>query len=874
MPTEQIKPPICEQCNLNFTELNLTITEKILTKDPSENMLSLYCPFCKKETKINLKNYGIFYHQEPNIKERLLRWDSGTSKNPNQIALGNLIIEFPRDEMKVLTLESICYPAIPVFYEIDGEKKVKPSVPKLPIKKEALSFIDIEKQQNSNTEPELLLEQGLYRTSLFLKGKKDPVPITLPLIQTKTDQQAEEKKIGFRGVHLALWPDVDYEKWNRYFLRFGCEKDLKNQIDNTYTVEVFTMTQQEDNWVELDNFALDLYTRFCCVEKRPKWAVIEFKNRIRNEIVGGGIWRIEPATKAYNNGTISVAVDFGTSNTFIAWQKSNTTAASIPIDSCNKFIIHGSDIPTETDFPDTWPPHEGFGKDKALFPSEIILSRQPLDTPDSKTIEKWKPVINYGIPNATHEKDNFSKAERFSKAEHILAEFKWEESVSNLAYRSLYGNLQECYLEFLLLLALAQLAKKGHICRNVDVRFSYPLAFDKLQLSDFGQVVEKVLHRIEQQTGVYFTSLTRSGQGVVLSLDGNQSENPPFLSMDESRAAASLAGEIGSSYAACLYVDIGGGSTDIALLRITDEGRKKKYVMIDSVKYAGGALVNALYKGNCLIPDIKLTDFQHRIRQIGITELKKDTKVFQKEKDRLRDKKTDLFYGYLVEFLARILAVNMITWDKGPTEEDKRFIKDSGYQIAFYPLGNGWGFGQFITPTYVTETLSEQITKRLKTIMQDLVVEQVVTNIPEIQIIGQTNTKINNPKYAVGFGLLTYSDEKIDKEGEKWTSRTIVGCSTKVGNSRVIPWYRYVTQPPYKPEEEDRLDNSILDCPKNLPPIFPTDLPSPELLDNNLNTIRGYLKNDCIRPVHPWFFKSPFHILLEKLFKPKLEKLA
>jgi hypothetical protein len=847
----------CERCGFNFEELRLTLYVRDLleVKRIVGERVCLRCPACGVESWLDLTHHGIFYSGE-----RLYRWRSATTtliSGGYQIQIGSMILEIPQERMEVISVQDICYPAVPVFRQIDGSL----SIPKWPVKREYLGLIDTEK------DVQLEIRQDRYITRLHLKGLERSEEITLPLIPVQRGRAPQGENAVFPGVHLVLWPDVPYKEWKRYFLRFGCTSESEEVRNRLRNVTVYAYAKEnpgsQKDWVPINKVASDGCTRFRCVESRPEWIAIEFESGGRVE--GGGIWAIEPANESYPEMHTTIAVDFGTSNTFVGWIDINVQGEDrerpLPIQSCDKFIIHGSDLPAEIDFADTWPPRQGFGRDRALLPSEI-LTRERLNELrlHVRDIEKWKPVEDYGIPSSGLEL-------RYSEAEHIIAEFKWKDMIPDEAFRGHAEKLQRRYLEFLLLFALAQLAVKRSIGKSVDVKFSYPLAFNKEEdLPAFESVLREAAQSVNEQTGITIAK-----------------EVP----MDEARAAASSMGQLSPDYSAFLYVDIGGGSSDIAL-ELVGEKRGRRYAYIASFQYAGGGLVHALAGGDCLMPNFDLSKFRRMIREVGqVTELMRMGTVFHPRKTNLINAKIFYFYSYLMEFIARLLAAHIITgeWAKGLTDKEKEEAKQNGYLVALYPLGNGWGFGHFIDPRYARDVFSGKLMDRANQILEEAIQKGVASqDIPRLIVKGQ-DLRIADPKSAVAFGLLKETSHTAgEKEKEEdWSFRTIVGWTTRVGKTRKIPWFLPITDranpklDELLKDQEPLPPNPILDCPEDEWPLFPERLPTPHLLDPGLNETRRHLldpSRGCIQTGKDWFVQSPFHILLEKLFKPKLKRLA
>jgi hypothetical protein len=112
---------------------------------------------------------------------------------------------------------------------------------------------------------------------------------------------------------------------------------------------------------------------------------------------------------------------------------------------------------------------------------------------------------------------------------------------------------------------------------------------------------------------------------------------------------------------------------------------------------------------------------------------------------------------------------------------------------------------------------------------------------------------------------------------EIWKARTILGWTTQVGQGRRVPWYREVEEGNSSPPtgEASIPTNATVGFPEDEWPSFPAELPSPTELDEGLKATRQYLSQIVTSGNERlWFVESPFHVLMEKLFKPKLEELT
>ena len=826
----------CTRCGFDFGALQCEVETKVIWKEPQGiegDKIRLFCPACGEANRLDLRPYGVF-----SWNGRLFRWSAAASGRQQIDVSQTMKLKLPGDQLEVINVQSICYDSIPVFRLTNGAL----SYPRWPVRKEYLDFIDLEKM----TEPEITRDNR-YIAQLYFKGLSKPETLDLPCVPVNPERPPLNENAAFPGVHLVLWPDVPYRAWKRYFLRFGCDEALTpNLFDPSRGLKVFALASLElgaskVDWVPVDALGSDGRTRYGCMESRPERVAIEFGSR------SGGIWEIPaPSYERYPEGIdTKIAVDFGTSNTCIATGEDDRQEF-IQITSCEHFIIRGSELPTHMTFADTWPPRQGFGKSKALLPTEL-LTRERLEEVrmHAGNLSRWRPVVDYGIPSSGSQVE-------FNEDDHIIAEFKWDQRIQDGVLRGYAQELQKRYIEFVMLFALAQLAHARRLGGRVDARFSFPLAFDPDQRKSF----ENALHEVTQAVGLM--------TGLNISL------NTPLV--DEARAAASAIVPFGK---ACLYVDIGGGSSDIALdiIRLESNQERPRYKYIASFQYAGGALVDAYDGGRCL--SVSVNTFRRLIREKDVRKLLNDGRAFEHKPERI-NAKTFYFYAYLQEFLARLLAAHIVSgeWTENLSEADQSQVRLEGYSIELYPLGNGWGFGHLFDPVYAKEVFSKDLTKHTNEILEEAEQKGPTAPLPRVSVRVPEGFDNEDPKSAVVFGLLRGGSERDKRKDEGWVFRTVVGCTTRVGPTRLVPWYRPITNlASREPEgESEGLPIASLTCPPNEWPAFKSELPTPHDLDPGLNKTGNDLAK-CIKVGNKWFSQSPLHVLMEKLIRPKLKEI-
>jgi hypothetical protein len=863
------------QCGLDFEELKATIYIETLLEEKrlSSEGFQLNCPACTSQVSVELNAYGLFLWQDDQGHKKLYRWSSAKAvlealdknrhkdedqrEKKSQIKLGGLTLIVPNDRLEKAEFneKEICYKAVALFREKNGKIKH----PDLPVKRKYLEMInadrDISVHETGN---------GEYRFRFYLHIRDEAMDIVLPGVPVKATKPTSDANMAFDGVHLVLWPKIDYAAWRRYFLRFGWTDGNSEIINENRELRVWAhacddLSKQPDDrqWMLMSTETPDKTARFACVESRPDWIAIEFEDS-RGEVLGGGLWRIPKPQKgsfpSLGGDSTSLGVDFGTSNTCLAWQSPNGPVM-MPIESCDDFIIEGSDLPHELAFPDAWLPQRGFGRKHVLIPSELMTRKRVSELRNHRRVAEWKPVIDYSIPDSGIEA-------KFREEEYIIPDFKWKQMILDESLKSQCEDLQKRYLELVLLCTLAQLAKEDKLDSTASVKFSYPLAFDEKMQEALVSVLKSVARTVTEQTGVSVN---------IESLDDRT------LPVDEARAAALSSSVSDPDVKACLYVDIGGGSTDIALLELLG-GNKGRYSYVCSVQYAGGALASALVGGNCLKPGCDITHFRRQMRETSsVSELLSSNMLFARDKVNAITRKSDYFYGYLRDFLARLVAAHVIANQRSkgltPGDADGQTQRET-YKFMMLPLGNGWGFGHFLGSNFASGIFCKHLTAEANRIIDEAITHKVVSaQSPRIEVKGKA---VENPKDAVAIGLLPSVLEGVNVEKQEWAWRSIVGWTTHGESGSKADWYYPVTMGDFQaPDGANKMpSNSVLDCPAEAWPAFSSDLPKPHELDKDLDKTRRHLpKCSPVTINDTWFRYSPYHVLLEELFKPALKGL-
>lgn len=255
---------------------------------------------------------------------------------------------------------------------------------------------------------------------------------------------------------------------------------------------------------------------------------------------------------------VVMAMDLGTSNSCLAL-KSPAASTEILKFSLTPLRLWGP--PLQGELPG-FVPLEWSGK-KGFFTSILLSRKNDRSLPDltPQTI-RWEHWFKVDIPSL-HQKidDQVYRENRLDVEWYYHTNLKWSGN-GNSPYRSLFLELALLYAH-----AEAFFVKGLKISRYV---FTYPLSFS----DDYEQGYEETLRH----------SLRRIRQHCYGEEAADQADSDRFdlLLIDESTAIAKSMRLYGAAGALELFIDVGGGSADIALRQ------NEEFLVLDSVRVAGG----------------------------------------------------------------------------------------------------------------------------------------------------------------------------------------------------------------------------------------------------------------------------------------------
>ena len=867
------------ECICGFPLTSLPVTVEVSVAQGA-SATPLTCPLCGERVEIEWQELGVFFRDRPGDPEYVC-WKLPGVVEPRKTPSGWVVqkqrlgIRFKR--LTLLEPREVCHQAVPVFLEEDG--RLTP--PLLPVRPEYFDCIDqagLEELCANVQTPISGLRADRYFCHLPLKGLGVEQAVHIPSLPVQPAKRGTPvttlEQSAFQGINLRIWPNVNFKEWRNYLVGLSANsEEAKQAFHGNQRLRVKYRTagdgaKWEDVSVEMRGGDLVAATTI----GRPRWVSLELEDMSGRDsggqplVMAGGIFGVPPAVeKAEGRPQIDLAIDFGTSNTCLAYKDETGRAQLIPQSdetASSLYLLRAGPESTNHEGPDLWPPERWFGPKKDLIPSEMLL-REPRSEMAAQLsrIDQWCFGIDFGLPGA-------GVTLGYSEEEFLLAEFKWAEMItaSAPAFRPYLEKIQQRYLTAVLTCALARVLASGKSSPgNVSLSWSYPMAFLQDDLESLRSAFAGSLHDLREATGLRWQD---TGGGP-----------------NEARAAARNAGEPGADLS--VYVDMGGGSSDIAVENPPYGGqRKPNPVFLTSVRYAGADLLSAFAGdgsagSSCLAAGVGVDRLQRRVREsLRARDVMFNPDLFNTSFNEVVKNRTRHFYSYLTEYVARMIV--------SAVYENRAFRDGQGaprLKVALYFLGNGWGFGGILDAD-TDRLFAIKVIRRAKEILKtSSEVQEIIDTFGEestraagaLEIEGQAHRLADVPhaKAAVAFGLL--KETAPEQAGTDLGHRTgIVGHTTVVDRTRRVLWLRR-TDRYDRPEGEDRLDlHDMFDWQDEDEPGFENGIATPFELDDGLNQTRAALLRFCkvAADGSEWLDRSPYEVMLETLFRDKIRTIG
>jgi hypothetical protein len=477
------------------------------------------------------------------------------------------------------------------------------------------------------------------------------------------------------NVTLLLWPGFDDPKWKAETVVYG----ISNGGRNSPRVRCYGAGPRKQRMLG-EHFGLDIAHSMLRLKERVE--ALEFRSS-GNEPLGF----LQPKRRTLYPGPVShaiLALDFGTSNTAISWKAPTEPPKEVAMDQ--------EALPLELLAPSSPEQKEKIAKDLSLLPFWPKLSPARWCIPSELLVFKESGL--WTIPH-----DSLDPAHL--ETQDIRRDFKWLDETNTL---------RPIYLRMVLQMALANLRTRG--ITDVDLRATYPLAFDPGHLGGYDAVLDDLVTRLSDETGMK----VRIAGYVNESISGLQ-------------ACAQQSGNLH-----CV-IDFGGGTTDIAV-RIVDP--KKGFgepLFVDSLRLAGSDVIESLLADQVLLdgilkhgkaalsasapPEVR----QKVARQIVLGELRSSTSGLppwwrdlvqghqreQSDAAQLFAMRNRAFFDGVLAYVLKLISVAEQEMHRNGALRD-----GEGARADVFLLGQGWGLlrlqvgrGEHDPQAYVRSRLEE-----------------------------------------------------------------------------------------------------------------------------------------------------------------------
>ncbi|OAD20012.1 hypothetical protein THIOM_004311 [Candidatus Thiomargarita nelsonii] len=446
---------------------------------------------------------------------------------------------------------------------------------------------------------------------------------------------------------------------------------------------------------------------------------------IRQDETAVGLFKDNRSVISEGAITTSLSLDFGTSNTSLGIFNNNTQEYEVlqfedlTDDLLTRYWWEKDNAPRRAG---SWfIPTASFEGSLSSLPSEILFR-----TKDDKVKGNIsEPIKIYTIP--------FPYFKRASAPAMMVNNFKW--SAPEGFNRE---QLIKVYLKMVLYMALAQI-RKEHLCYQVNIVPTYPLAFGQGRYENYKSLYAALFAEIKNETGISL----------------NLAMVNPFQGLQEliaeSHAVKVFSAGAQQANTAILVVDIGGGTTDIAM---EIDGNQ----ITESISYGGNVYLKYLADtfhdsprddNNSPFPDVgeRIIALQKIMRDEGIRGV---LAQYPEAQQMAAQAAMDRFFIGLFVYLYRLIEAYQVK------------------NVDFHPVGNGWRLIEGYTPPH----------------------NAIPAYIQNVFTRWDCKTNVILPKGNDYKGAVCKGAIKVAKDGDyihpaDITVKTIVGGSVKISGNEV-----------------------------------------------------------------------------------------
>lgn len=484
-------------------------------------------------------------------------------------------------------------------------------IPDIPVKGEYLNLVDI-----PNTSYER--DDNKIRYSIQLKNWPAPIHWS-PLEIIKGDKAS-----------ILLWPNFKDDYWHvNYVLFFASEvfigKNPNLKLMNSNCEPIGDALSPAEG---------------CRTDDSVEYIEILTENNSM------GIFKDEREEIVARPGHMAISLDFGTSHTCIGVKDENGKYQLFQFKDMTYDVLDMGYFYSDASYAQElkkggfWFPPASFKDELSIIPTELVFASQKRLKEGTVSLER--PIKNFSIPHPRIERGKLHQC--------ILANFKWPWKVPKEEFDRI--EVIKSYLRILLHMALAVI-RKDDLCNNVSILPTYPLAFGRQMYDEYKKILTDLFEKIQTETG---TNLNLA----VVNTEGLQEL------VGESYAAKAFWQPVEGT--AELVVDIGGGTTDIALIVNENE-------FVDSFQYGANRYLEKLARQFASHPSgisderERAIALQKEIRGNGILGL---LKIYPGKQKDSAQQIIDRFFQGLLEYLRRLLTGT------------------KAQRVHLYPVGNGW----------------------------------------------------------------------------------------------------------------------------------------------------------------------------------------
>lgn len=572
---------------------------------------------------------------------------------------------------------------------------------------------------------------------------------------------------------LSLWPPQVSPDWNLYLMH--------GQGQDPQSSSVWKLIDENGRIGSLQKLSQDAYVTILLGSdghSRPRALHLSDRNSERGVLFLAEL----PEKQMQNSSEATLAIDFGTSNTCLAYKCSKGRRSPKPTELRFTLVplpiwelAPGSDLPGF--IPTSW------GGEKGFFPT-ALLRRVDAPFPTDPRDIGIQHLFSIDIPSL-HSKelvDRWVIGEfRDRWVTHAESELKWKHG-ENEPWRSLFLTLVVLYAQAELFFS-QELVVSEYVC-------TYPLSFTARHRDRFHDATKQVITKV--RSFCYSNRL----------INPEKFKYPESVS--ESTAVATFIEANPQTTAIDIFVDVGGGTTDIAVRYRED------FLVLDSLRVAGRSFFEfsqrnydldavpgssefkkylyALLTGTekvghewKLIDNFDLaTQYSVSINKVSDDHIKKiegriiDQKMGDKSFQRYR---SQLFFRHLLTYALIQGFGAALRKPAGQNNEDELLV--DGFHLILG--GNAWGllmFGEFQRTSDFLREQADKIVNAIKEILLERVDEADRPRLKNLKItrLDLLNEEhLTKAKTAAALGALnaTTSSEKAPDAISPYTGLTI-----------------------------------------------------------------------------------------------------